>query len=104
MEERKVNLNLEIAPEFKMGAFADAAIVWHTEHEFTIDFICPVMPGQEGADGIVQQAAAVVSRVRLPVGVIFQVARAISENVSQYEKNFGTIGAGGPDHPPEEAA
>ena len=41
--------------------------------------------------------------MRVPVSVIFNIARAISDNVAIYESQFGTIGMGGPEHPPAEA-
>ena len=77
-------------------------MVWHTKDGFTVDFIAPAAPPQQSEDGQVVQPGTVVARVRLPVGVIFQVARAISENVSLYEAKFGSIGVGGPEHPASE--
>lgn len=87
------------------GVYADAAMVWCTQHGFTIDILsasAPPHPDEED-DGKVVQDAAVVSRVRVPVSVIFQLARAIGEQVATYEAQFGPIPAGGPTHPPEEA-
>lgn len=96
-----VQLNVELPNEMRVGVAAEIAAVWHTREGFTIDFISPYSPAVPGADGQATQPAQVVSRVRLPVGVIFQVARAISENVAIYERTFGPIGTGGPDHTSE---
>lgn len=40
--------------------------------------------------------------MRVPVSVIFNIARAISDNVAIYESAFGSIGPGGPAHPAAE--
>lgn len=102
-QDDSVHLQLDIPQEQHAGEYAEIAAVWHTKDGFTIDFIAPLVPARPHPEGEGQvQPATVVSRIRLPVGVIFQVARAISENVAIYEATYGPIGAGGPDHPPEE--
>ena len=104
-EEPSTQLSINIPEPMQAGAYADAAVVWHTRDGFTIDFLAPVGPPApaEGQDGQQVQTSTVVARVRLPVGVIFQVARAISENVAVYEQHHGAIGGpGGPSHPPGE--
>ncbi len=69
------------------GVYANAASVWHTPYEFTLDFLVltPVGPGEQ------PPAADVVARVKIPTQVIFQVAQAIAENVDNYEKLFGPL-------------
>jgi hypothetical protein len=101
-DPQQVNLSVELPNELRGGVHAEVAAVWHTRDSFTIDFISPIGPGQADNDGGVSQQAQVVARVRVPVSVIFNVARAISDNVSIYEASFGTIGAGGPEHPAAE--
>lgn len=101
MPAEPTHLHFDVPAEVRAGVYSDGAMVWHGQNGFTIDFLAPVAPAAE-VDGVIQQPATVVARVRLPVGVIFQVARAISENVANYEAKFGKIGAGGPQHPPEE--
>ncbi len=64
------------------GVYASGAVVWHTQHEFTLDFLAPAGPGS---------GYVVTSRVRVPTHVIFDIARAISENVSQFEDRFGEL-------------
>lgn len=101
-DEPQLHVNINIPEGMHGGVFADLAMVWHNQNGFTIDFVAPMHPASPDNEGKLQQAATVVARVRLPVSVMFQVARAISENVSQYEARYGKIPAGGPDHPPEE--
>jgi hypothetical protein len=101
-EQQQVHMNFDLPAEMKAGVYAEIAAVWHTREGFTIDFLAPVMPATTTDSGPPQQQATVVSRVRLPVQVIFQVARAISENVAIYEQTYGEIPTGGPHHPPAE--
>lgn len=102
MPDSQTDLNLNVPEAMHAGVYADRALVWHNEHGFTIDFVVPMMPPTPGEDGKMKQQATVAARVRLPVSVMFQLARAIAENVSQYEAKHGAIPAGGPDHPPDE--
>jgi hypothetical protein len=97
-DDQQVHMNLDLPAELRAGVYAEIAAVWHTKDGFTIDFLAPVMPATAVEGGPAQQQATVVSRVRLPVQVIFQVARAISENVAIYEAHYGAIPAGGPQH------
>ena len=101
-DEQQLQMNFDLPPELRAGVYAEIAAVWHTKDGFTIDFLAPVMPATATDGGPAQQQATVVSRVRLPVQVIFQVARAISENVAMYEQTYGEIPTGGPNHPPTE--
>ena len=71
------------------GAYANLAVVWHTEHEFTIDFATlPVNPAESQND---DTPGVVVARVKVPPSVIFNIARAISESVDQYEQQHGQL-------------
>lgn len=103
MSDGQVQLSVELPAELRVGVHAEIAAVWHTQESFTIDFISPFSPATADAEGQVTQPAQIVARVRLPVSVIFNVARAISENVAIYEQTYGAIGTGGPDHPAAEA-
>lgn len=103
MTDGQVQLSVELPAELRGGVHAEIAAVWHTRDSFTIDFISPASPATADAEGHLTQPAQIVSRVRLPVSVIFKVAQAISENVALYEQAFGPIGSGGPEHPAAEA-
>jgi len=87
-QPQPTNLDLSLPPELHAGTYADAAMVWHNQHGFTIDFISQWSPGVNDT-GATQ--AEVVARVRVPPSVIFQLARAIAENVDNYERQYGSI-------------
>jgi hypothetical protein len=85
----EVNVEIQIQPETVPGVFSDTVLIWHNEHGFTLDFMSQRAPDDPGL--------LIAARVRVPPSVIFQIARAIAQNVDQYEKRFGKISAGGPD-------
>ena len=72
--------------ELAAAPYADLAMVSHNQHGFTIDFAAL---GPADDDGNV--AGIVVSRVKVPPSVIFQIASAIAENVDQFERKYGKI-------------
>ena len=77
------------------GAYANLAVVWHTEHEFTIDFATLPANPAESQNG--DNPGVVVARVKVPPSVIFNIARAISESVDQYEQQYGRLTPLSPD-------
>jgi len=64
--------------------YANTVVVWHSPHEFTLE--CGVLPAHPGSN-----ALALGARIRIPTTVIFHLARAIADNISQYEDNYGKI-------------
>jgi Protein of unknown function (DUF3467) len=88
----------EVAP----GVYSNMVLVWHTPYEFTLDFSA-IEPSDAN-----RVPCRVVSRVRIPPTVIFDLMRALNENMAKYEASFGEIkrlGGGGPQAPsgPEPA-
>lgn len=85
-QELTFRLDDDVSPG---GVYANFAGVWHTEHEFTIDFAAlphsPTGPNSESVEGLV------VARVKIPPSVIFAIARAISENVAKFETQYGAL-------------
>ena len=86
----KMEVRLTRSEKLDAAPYADMAIVGHTPHGFTLEFVA-IEPLMQGEDGTVQ--GTVVARVKLPPSVIFQIASAIAENVDLYEKQFGPITA-----------
>ena len=75
------------------GTYANHVVVWHTFHEFTLDFsVAPTVPAEvTDESGNVVIPSQVVARIKVPHSVIFEIARAISTNVNEYEQSFGAI-------------
>jgi hypothetical protein len=87
MAERK-RLQINVPDSVEGGVYANAAGVWHTPHEFTLDFLT-IQPSSPESPDVVP--ARVVSRVKIPPTVIFDLMRALNENMTKYESTFGTI-------------
>ena len=88
------------------GSYANIANVWHSSYEFTIDFGV-MQPSRQNPDGSIVNEAYVTSRVRLPVGVVYPLLRALSDNIAIYEQQYGAVPTGTnvdlpPDFRPED--
>ena len=105
--EPQVRFEMSISETDVVGVYSNFLGVWHTPHEFTLDFAVtqPAMPGtdEEGVS-ITRVPCQVVARVRVPPTVLFDFLRTINENLSNYEGSFGTIQRpdSGTVYPPDE--
>jgi hypothetical protein len=64
-------VRLYVPPEQEAGTYAQAAVVWHTPYDFTIDFAAMQKPhpaDAEDSDSPLVVPARVVARVRIPWG------------------------------------
>jgi Protein of unknown function (DUF3467) len=83
-----------VPPEQEGGVYANTLGVWHTAYEFTLDFAAmqPVQPPDpEEEHGTPIVPCRVVSRVRIPVTLLFDVMRALNDNLAAYESAWGEI-------------
>lgn len=93
-EEQQVSFRIDVPESERGGAYANFLAVWHTVHEFTLDFAATQPPQRsdlEDENSPVVVPCQVVSRVRIPTSVIFDVLRALNENMTRYESSFGEI-------------
>ena len=102
----EVPIVMLVPDELKVGAYANCMAVWNNgPHDFTLDFAVTGM-AQEDPEGQPFVPADVVARVKVAPSVVFQIAKAIADNVDTYEKRFGPITPRPPDiaptFPPEE--
>ena len=96
---QQAQVRMEISDEKKAGVYANVAAIWHGPYEFTLDFGVAGMP-DTAESGELFVPTPVVARVKVPTSVIFEIARAIAENVDRYEKAYGPIPQG-PQQPPQ---
>ena len=94
--QHEVEYRFYVPPEQEGGVYANTLGVWHTAYEFTLDFaamqpVQPPDPGEEHASPIVP--CRVVSRVRIPVTLLFDVMRALNDNLSGLWWGVGVLGA-----------
>lgn len=75
-------INIELSEDVAEGIYSNLAIISHSNSEFVIDFIriVPNMP-----------KAKVKSRIILTPQHAKRLIRALSDNVSKYEAQFGQI-------------
>ncbi len=101
--ERPTEFQIQVPPELEAGVYGNFLSVWHTAYEFTLDFGVtqpPQMENPDDPDEPVRVACRVVSRVKIPVTVLFDVLRALNENMTRYEAVFGEIKR--PEAPPDQ--
>jgi hypothetical protein len=83
---------IEIPDDVRAGSYADFVSIWHTGDAFILDFAALVAPPEQVEDGdstYVQGTARVVSRVRIPPGQVFEIMRALEQQLTQWEAEHG---------------
>ena len=94
MPERPIELKIDVPEELEGGTYANVLNVWHTAYEFTLDFGVMQQVGEpEDPEAALQVPVRVVSRVRIPVTLLFEVLKALNTNMTGYESTFGPIRA-----------
>ncbi len=76
------------------GVYANDARIWHTHHEFTVDFLAPWLhpiPDNE--------SPLIVARIRIPSTAMFDIVRKLSNGIGEYEAEHGPLTP-----PPTEAS
>lgn len=98
-----VAFELRAEPHMAGGVYANGLAIWHTAHEFTLDFMVNAQPPQpaqtEDGVAVLRTPYQLVARVRVPPGAVFDVLRALNENMTQYEQAYGPIRKPGDDQP-----
>jgi hypothetical protein len=81
-------IEFRVPADIEAGVYSNVLSVWHTPYEFTLDFSSLQPPGTA------EQPVAtslVVARVKIPPALVFDVIRALNENMTKYEEVFGEI-------------
>lgn len=90
-DQPQIHISMQLPDDMTAGKYANLLAVWHTPYDFTLDFAIAgrVGPAEDGSPPTI--TAPVVARIKIPTGVIFNIAKAIADNVSTYEQTFGPI-------------
>jgi hypothetical protein len=85
---------IDLPPEQIPGHFADFANVWHTPTTFIMDFVTVAQPPREGTnpdtgDPVAIVPARVVSRIRIPPEQVFELAKALTQQLEFWEQETG---------------
>jgi len=75
------------------GVAADLVGVWHTAESFVLDFSAFADPARmqkdpDGVDVLVQRAQ-VVARVRIPPSQVFEIMKALEQQLTAWEHETG---------------
>jgi len=77
-EPKEIKVNFP--PELQGGVYSNNMVLTHSRDEFILDFLMFAPP-----------AGAVTARVIVSPGHMKRILRALEDNISKYEKTFGTI-------------
>ncbi|GAB3086971.1 hypothetical protein GCM10027054_07990 [Isoptericola nanjingensis] len=95
MANNEVKFKIDVPAELEGGVPADFASLWHTSTSFVIDFVAATKPPQPVTDpdtGAVTGRVVpgkVVSRVRIPPQQVFELARALTQQLDAWERETG---------------
>ena len=84
-EPQQREVQVSVPEDVAAGVYSNMVLVWHTPYEFTLDFSA-IEPSDSS-----RVPCRVVSRVRIPPTVIFDLMRALNENMAKYEASYGEI-------------
>jgi Protein of unknown function (DUF3467) len=92
--DRERYLQIDIPPEVRRGVYANTLTMWFSPYEFAFDWglaerFEPEDP--EDPTSPVRMPMLIVSRVRLPTALVFDVLRALNQAMTDYEAIFGEI-------------
>lgn len=77
-----------VPEDLETGRYANMLGVWHTGHEFTLDFsvTSQMVPGNPSII-----PCQVVARVKVAPSLVFELLQALNANMTNYEASFGEI-------------
>ncbi len=97
-EDAPRQFEIELPPEVVHGSYAGFANVWHTLDVFVMDFVALARPPQQttDADGapVTVVPGRVVQRVRIPPHQVFELAKALTQQLEFWEQETGRRTAG----------
>ncbi len=98
-DEQPRQFEIDLPPERIAGSYADFANVWHTPDVFVLDFLSLAQPPHDGVDedgaAVTVVPARVVQRVRIPPQQVFELAKALTQQLEFWEQETGRR----PEHP-----
>ncbi|GLW97064.1 DUF3467 domain-containing protein [Microtetraspora sp. NBRC 16547] len=94
IEEPESRLEVSISPEVEAGQYANFASVWHTRDGFILDFAVITRPpaiadDPQSGTPYVSVPTRIVSRVRLPPAQVFELMKALEQQLTAFEKETG---------------
>lgn len=96
-------LSVTASPEVEAGVYADFVSVWHQPHLFVLDFsVHTSLPQVIDVEGkkVVNVPARMVARVRIRPEQIWEIMKALEQQLSRWERDHGTSSR--PESPSQE--
>ncbi len=81
-KDKKGKINIDLDEKVAEGTYSNLAIINHSVSEFVIDFVS-IMPGSP--------KNKVKSRIIITPQHAKKLAKALNDNISRFEDNFGSI-------------
>jgi hypothetical protein len=92
-DELPPQFEIDLPPEVVAGNYADFANVWHTPAVFVMDFVTLAQPPREQdtseGERVAVVPARVVSRIRIPPEQVFELAKALTQQLEFWEQETG---------------
>jgi Protein of unknown function (DUF3467). len=93
VDEAPRQFEIEMPPDAVTGVYADFANVWHTPDVFVMDFVSLVRPPHDATDAdgnpVTLVPGRVVQRVRIPPEQVFELAKALTQQLEFWEQENG---------------
>ncbi|MFT4214677.1 MAG: DUF3467 domain-containing protein [Microbacterium sp.] len=92
-EESPRQFEIDVPADVVAGSYADFANVWHTPDVFVMDFVSLARPPQASTDAtgnaVALVSGQVVQRVRIPPHQVFELAKALTQQLEFWEQETG---------------
>jgi hypothetical protein len=85
----EASFEIRLSEEMEPGVYANFLGVWHTGHEFTLDFAATQPPTSTDEGTVVP--CRVVARVKIPPTRVFDIIKTLNANLTGYEETSGDI-------------
>lgn len=95
------HFDFDLPSDIVPGHYADFANVWHTPTVFVMDFVTLAQPPHEDTDPETGEQrlvvpTRVVSRIRIPPEQVFELAKALTQQLEMWEQETGRRAPAGP--------
>jgi len=92
-DDEQRQFEIDVPPKAVAGSYADFANVWHTPDVFVMDFVSLIRPPHEVVDDsgerVTKVPGRVVQRVRIPPQQVFELAKALTQQLEFWEQETG---------------
>lgn len=100
-EDLSRRFEIDVPGDVIAGHYADFANVWHTSNVFVMDFLTLTQPPRDDVDRETGEhhtvvPARVVSRIRIPPEQVFELAKALTQQLEYWEQETGRRAPTGP--------